>query len=1082
MQATPHDEFREAYSQLLTVDGNAQPMDQRRAFDLKRQKAQEFRDQLMAGAPTNADEAGLRQLARQIRERKVVVKLFLRHPLHAKLYLLSRPEDNVAPLFAYLGSSNLTFAGLVKQGELNVDVLDQDACQKLKRWFEARWNDVFSIDISDELVEIIEESWAREALIPPYHIYLKIAYHLSREAREGLEGFQIPADLQRVLFDYQAVAVRIAAKYLNERGGVLLGDVVGLGKTIMATALARIFEEDFGHSTLIICPPNLREMWQGYADEYGLRARIVPLSMVEKDLQDVPARVRLVLIDESQNLRNREGKRYRAVQQYITESGSRCIMLSATPYNKSFLDLGSQLRLFVPEEQDLGIRPERLLAEIGETGFTQKFQASVRSLAAFERSENPDDWRDLMRLFLVRRTRGFIMDRYGETDPETGRKFLRFASGEQSFFPDRIPKTVKFRLDDNDPDDQYARLYSDGVVDRINSLSLPRYGLGNYIQPERDAPRSAAQKQIIDDLNRAGRRLMGFCRTNLFKRLESGGPAFLQSVERHILRNEVYLHALQTGQPLPIGSQDDLRNVLLFDPQARDEDTDVLDQAQVDEGDVPAGMSPDPPRNGFREEARRIYDYYRTQRRSRFKWLDASVTDVNLRRDLERDIKALTEVLDLAGTWDSRKDAKLQALLDLVQTKHPRQKLLVFSQFADTVRYLEQQFEARGVTRLEAITGDSPDPTGAAHRFSPRSNKQPALATPERETRVLIATDVLSEGQNLQDGHIVVNFDLPWAIIRLIQRAGRVDRIGQQSDRIYCYSFLPAEGVERIINLRGRVMQRLEENAEVVGADERFFDDELDDVTRSRPKLLDLYHERSGVLDEDEDESENDLASQALSAWQDALELDPHYETIIAGMPDVVYSTMPFEPGPGRPPGALVYVKTAIGSDSLAWVDRQGTMVSESLLRIWQTAACAPDTPALPRMEEHHDIVRAAARQIAKEQSRVGGQLGRPSSARRRVYDRLQKFVAESGNGLFGGDELKRAIEEIYDYPLQPAARNTLNRQLRSGIEDLALVDLVRQMYREDRLCQRSDGDQRLRDEPRIICSLGLKPDRGAAE
>ena len=148
--------------------------------------AEEFREQLTVGVPTRADEKGLRQLAQQIRDEKVKVKLFLRHPLHAKLYLLYRP-DPVTPIVGYLGSSNLTLAGLSRQGELNVDVVDSDACQKLENWFEDRWTDRWCIDISKELVEIIEQSWAREERIPPYHIYIKMAYHLSNEARTGFE-------------------------------------------------------------------------------------------------------------------------------------------------------------------------------------------------------------------------------------------------------------------------------------------------------------------------------------------------------------------------------------------------------------------------------------------------------------------------------------------------------------------------------------------------------------------------------------------------------------------------------------------------------------------------------------------------------------------------------------------------------------------------------------------------------------------------------------------------------------------------------------------------------------------------------
>ena len=121
---------------------------------------------------------------------------------------------------------------------------------------------------------------------------------------------------------------------------------------------------------------------------------------------------------------------------------------------------------------------------------------------------------------------------------------------------------------------------------------------------------------------------------------------------------------------------------------------------------------------------------------------------------------------------------------------------------------------------MAGVTGDDEDPTSYAWRFSPQSNKKRDRVAPDQELRVLLTTDVLSEGQNLQDCAIIVNFDLPWAIIRLVQRAGRVDRIGQQSEEILCYSFLPANGVENLIRLRARVRQRLHENAEVVGTDE----------------------------------------------------------------------------------------------------------------------------------------------------------------------------------------------------------------------------------------------------------------------
>ena len=325
MQRLPHEELRLARSLAPAED----LLDTQTASRLKNRLAEEFREQLTLGAPSNRDEAGLRRLSKQLKAGKVVVKLFLAYPLHAKLYLLHR-SDPVNPIVGYLGSSNLTQAGLSRQGELNVDVLDHDACHKLAGWFEKRWNDRWCFDISKELAAIIDQSWAREELIDPYHIYVKIAYHLSQEARAGLTDFRIPSDFGNTLLDFQTAAVKIAAYHLNKRDGVLIGDVVGLGKTLMATALARIFEDDQGLETLIICPKNLVPMWENYRDQYRLRARVLSISRAIRELPDM-RRYRLLVIDESHNLRNREGRTYRAIHEYINENECKCILLSATP-------------------------------------------------------------------------------------------------------------------------------------------------------------------------------------------------------------------------------------------------------------------------------------------------------------------------------------------------------------------------------------------------------------------------------------------------------------------------------------------------------------------------------------------------------------------------------------------------------------------------------------------------------------------------------------------------------------------------------------------------------------------------------
>ncbi|HAS83327.1 MAG TPA: NgoFVII family restriction endonuclease, partial [Verrucomicrobia bacterium] len=333
--------------------------------------------------------------------------------------------------------------------------------------------------------------------------------------------------------------------------------------------------------------------------------------------------------------------------------------------------------------------------------------------------------------------------------------------------------------------------------------------------------------------------------------------------------------------------------------------------------------------------------------------------------------------------------------------------------------------------------------------------------------RIVVATDVLSEGQNLQDCAIIVNFDLPWAIIRLIQRAGRVDRIGQKSDIILCYSFMPAEGVERIINLRSRVSQRLKENAEVVGADETFFEDEDPEQI-----VRDLFTEKAGILDGDDD-AEVDLASFAYQIWKNAIDKDPSLEKVIPALPDVVYSTRPFSPKPNQPEGALVYLRTAEGSDALAWVDKQGRSVTESQFAILKAAECGPDMPSLERHRDHHEMVAKGVKLIVETEKSVGGQLGRPSGARFRTYERLKAYAEKIKGELFDRPELRRAIDDIYKYPLLSGATDTLNRQLKSGIDDPTLAELVMALRADMRLCRVTEDITE--GEPQVICSLGLR-------
>jgi superfamily II DNA or RNA helicase len=1045
MQKLPDDEIRSFFT------GQSQKLiDNTLAAELRKKIAREFREQLIIGNPTNEDEKALKTLAQQLRKKKVIVKLHLKHTLHAKLYLAYRQDYN-SPLVGFVGSSNLTFSGISKQGELNVDIVEGDAAKKLSKWFQDRWEDRWSIDITAELAEIIETSWASSILIPPYHVYLKIAYHLSREARAGISEFQLPKVFEKKLLPYQQSAVKVAAHHLHHRGGVIIGDVVGLGKTITATALAKMFEDDFFLETLIICPKNLVEMWKDYAHEYRLRAKVVSITQVQSKLKE-ERRYRLLIIDESHNLRNRNGKRYRAIQEYIQLNDSKVILLTATPYNKTYYDLSNQLRLFLDEDYNLGVSPERYIESIGgRVHFLANHQVSENSIAAFEKSEFSEDWAELMRLFLVRRTRSFIKANYAKDDPLVGRKYLEFANGDRSYFPNRLPKKVEYAFDPADPTDQYAQLYSAQVVNIINDLILPRYALGQVGYENRSSGIKSTDEEAIirDNLSRAGTRLIGFARTNLFKRLESSGCSFLLSISRHILRNYLFIYAIKNGLPFPIGKQEaGLIDEFMY-----------TDNEDEEEGNV-VGFLTTP--EEYIQQAEKYYNSL-ARKKSKYKWIRSELFNNSLNKDLERDSNELMKILNLGESWREEDDRQLNALYDLIDSKHKEEKILIFTQFADTANYLYDALVKRGVSLIECVTGSDENPTATAYRFSPVSNGK--NYPKGQEIRVLITTDVLSEGQNLQDAHIVLNYDLPWAIIRLIQRAGRVDRIGQMHHEILCYSFLPEDGIENIINLRGRLSQRIRENAETVGSDEVFF--EGDPIN-----LADLYNERSGILD-NEDEMEVDLASFAFQIWKNAVDAQPELAKLIPDLPDVVFATRQADPEQ-KLNGSIVYTKTASDNDVLAWVDEHSQIVTQSQYEILKAVKCTPEEPALERFDKHHELVKAGLDHIRETEAKVGGQLGKKTGARYRAYNRLNAYATREMSTLWITEELKRAIQDIYDYPLREFARETINRQLKSGIDDEELATLVVSL-REDGKLSIITEEELHQKEPHIICSMGLR-------
>ncbi len=1023
----------EAEMERLQTQGSPQPVTSKDASERRAATGKEMTRQLEVGLPNTEDEAALRALLRQTTAGDVQVKVFTEHRLHAKLYLCHR-DDPFTPRAAFVGSSNLTKAGMVEQGELNVSVSDVDATQKLADWFEERWNNELCLDAAPTLKEVIRRSWASPDPLAPYLVYLKMAYHLSRQAREGLVAYELPQSLTDKLLDFQAIAVKLAARILSQRGGVIIGDVVGLGKTLVATAVARLVQMERGGKALVVCPKNLVEMWQDYVTDYDLHGQVLSLSMVTRKLPDL-GRHRLVIIDESHHLRSHTRQDYQALKKYIAENDAGVVLLSATPYNKNLSDLWAQLSLFLPPDADLRMRPNVAISAMGETQFAAKCPEGLSTLAAFKRSSERDDWRALLSQFMVRRTRRYIEENYALEDDE-GRRYLTYGDGQRFRFPTRVPRTIEREVL---PDDPAREMIANETLDTVDRLRLPRYSMYHYL--DKEVTFTDPEESIVADLRTSAQgNLSGLNRVMMFKRLSSSGPAFLATLRRHRLRDCIARYAVQAGLQVPVGS---IQNSLWSD--AADLEGDGLFDRFTTEVTEKTALN--------------AYDKLVAAAPRTVKWLRSSLFGDRFAEDLDADIRSIDAMLARFGRWDQTCDGKVDTLVDVITKRHPDEKVLVFTEYTDTADYVAKALTQRGIKDVTAASGSVAKPTRLARRFSPGSY-QGGLPRGLAELRVLISTDVLSEGQNLQDARVVVNYDLPWAVVKLVQRAGRVDRIGQKAEEVFVYSLMPAGTLEDEISLRRRILARLRENANLLGSDEQFFGREGE-----RAVISGLYDEHS---DYRLDEEKVDPVSMAYEIWRKAQVNHPELAAQVESMPNVVYSTKT-----GGETAVVVHSQTALGFDDFALVPRRGRPQRISPQEALQLSECTPATPPIGRLAGHFEMVAQAIQGLLKSpppehlMAKQGGVIGkcwrRLSRHRRALQPSLRYTPAE----------LDDALNDLHDP--HDLAFKELAKALDSGMGDEDLAALLVQLRRDGLLAKsRNDQDTKLQTESQVICSMGL--------
>lgn len=857
MAVSGSDALRKSVS-LLNNDGEEVVLT--RAVELAKAAVREFAQQLTWGTPNEQDRVSINLLLEDLKSGYLRVKFAAKTPLHAKLYVchLAGPVQNFR---AVVGSSNFTGAGLDHQGELNIEESDVQQGRKLFNWFVNKWEDNFTIDITSELVAVLENCWATIEQPSPRIVHLKMAYELSRDARAG-KNLEIPEKIAAELTPWQESAVRVATRMLKQRGLAVIGDVVGLGKTLTGTAIAAAF----GERVLVICPKNLVKMWENHLQAYDILGTVMSLSMVTRELKDMKP-YRLVLVDESHNLRHTSHSAWIEIHDYVQTWNSNVVLLTATMFNADHFDISGQLKLKLPEDMDLGIRPEEHISQLGENGewqLAQKTNGRLSTLTAFEQSSSAKDWQRLLGQYLIRRTRKYLEETYGKHDDKTGKIYFTFNDGTKFSFPKRIAEPLKYQGGPNDPGDKLASMEN---FDALDGMKFARYQPGRYLN-EGIKPVDASEKLLLEDMMRANS-TNGFIKTTVLKRLASSPMAFFITVEKMLLRANILKYALENGLDLPIGTLDDRAYLPSIEDADIEEDSD-LPEISNHEGLAASWVK------GFTEAqwetlAKKNYESLKTSRPRGLRWARHEMFDSKkFAMDVASDNAVLQGIVDEFGDWDPSHDSKLIALAERVNALAKDEKLLVFSEYKDTIDYVFKYLVplCPGV-EIGAVSGKSDNPSVLARRFSPKSNLNlGGLPKDTTELQVLLATDVLSEGQNLQDSALVLNWDLPWTIIKIIQRAGRVDRIGQTSDVIHALSFMPHEGVDERIALIRRLSNRLRTNQEIFGGSEDilrldFADDEFD--------LLGLF---DGKKEIEAYEGEVDYGSYALGIWDGATQAE----------------------------------------------------------------------------------------------------------------------------------------------------------------------------------------------------------------
>lgn len=723
---------------------------------------------------------------------RVEVRRFTNGFMHGKCFVLEVPVGKGV----LAGSSNFTYAGLAENRELNLGQYEPATVDTVLEWFDELWKQSEAYD----LAALYEARWQPH---DPRLIFYRMLWELyGADVLREMEE-RDASDLN--LTDFQRDGVWRARRILESLSGVVVADEVGLGKTYIAAEIIHEAIVKNRQKVLVVCPAALRQMWQDFLRDHNLMTPVVSFDELVLNegtagtagspLQDLDAYA-VVIVDEAHALRNPSTARADAIRALLEgESPKKLVLMTATPVNNSLSDIYTLISYFVTND----------------AAFSDGGILSLKGYFDAAQSRNPDDLSpehlfDVMDKIAVRRTREFVKAHYA------GDRIFYNGEWREIRFPKPRVRRVDYSLEQVLPGFFGELACALGAKsDALDAVILDEPGevlsFARYV-PSHFLRRAVVQQRLETGEEWEGeqyeRQNAGLLRSGLLKRFESSGYAFQRTVAKMAASHDAFLGALDQGWVI---TGDALQQRIASDSDEIGAFIESLDEALADRH--VAGVD--------------NYDL------------------AALRAAVEADRVLLLELGEKAKAADGKADPKVAALVEQLvaiveqaekdgATEHLRRdnrKVLVFSYFADTVEYLEGELRqaithddrlAAYRTRIATATGsDKGRQASVIAGFAPRTA---GGENDEDLFDLVITTDVLAEGVNLQQARHIINYDLPWNPMRLVQRYGRIDRIGSDHAEVFIRVFFPTSELDEMLSLEARLQTKIKRAAAAVGVRE----------------------------------------------------------------------------------------------------------------------------------------------------------------------------------------------------------------------------------------------------------------------